>query len=188
MKCGFQAAISEFETFLTKNKTKGVKIMKNKSIRHLVFGATIAALYVVLTYLSSLLGLASGAIQLRLSEALTILPVFMPSAIPGLFIGCIIANLLSGSVPLDIIFGSIATLIGALGTRFLRKKPMLALIPPIVANTLIVPPVIYFVYQSEATLVFTYFGVFVGEAVSCGLFGYLLYKALKKNSYFNKEL
>lgn len=162
--------------------------MKKKTIRNLVYGATIAALYVILTYLSALFGLASGAVQLRLSEALCVLPMFMPSAIPGLFIGCIIANLVSGSIPLDIVFGSIATLLGALGTRFLRKKPVLALIPPIIANTLIVPPVIYFLYGSEITLILTYLGVFVGETLSCGIFGYILFKALKKNSYFTKEL
>lgn len=171
-----------------KTKLKELLQLKNKSIRHLVYGATVAALYVVLTYLSSLLGLSSGAVQLRLSEALCVLPVFMPSAVPGLFIGCIIANLVSGSVPLDIVFGSIATLIGAVGTRLLRKKPILSLIPPIVSNTLIVPPVVFLLYESEATLAFTYFGVFIGEAVSCGVFGYILYRALKKNSFFNKEL
>jgi uncharacterized membrane protein len=159
--------------------------MKNKKIRNLVYGATIAALYVVLTYLSSLLGLSSGAVQLRFSEALVILPVFMPCAVPGLFVGCLIANLLSGGVIIDVIFGSVATLLGALGTRFFRKKPILALFPPIIANTLIVPPVIYFVYGSELALPFIFLGVFVGEAISCGIFGYVLYNALKNKSIFN---
>ncbi len=171
-----------------KTKLKESLQLKNKNIRHLVYGATVAALYVVLTYLSSLLGLSSGAVQLRLSEALCVLPLFMPSAVPGLFIGCIIANLVSGSILPDIILGSIATLIGAIGTRLLRKKPILSLIPPIVSNTLIVPPVVYFLYGNELSLFLTYVGVFVGETVSCGVFGFILYKALKKNSYFNKEL
>lgn len=84
----------------------------------------IAALYVVLTYITNLLGLASGTIQVRFSEALCILPVFTPAAIPGLFIGCLISNLITGGIIWDIIFGSIATLLGALGTYFLRKRSL----------------------------------------------------------------
>ena len=79
--------------------------MKNKkSVLFIAQAAMIAALYVVLTLLANALGLANYAIQLRFSEALTILPFFTPAAIPGLFIGCLIANLLTGAMPLDIIF------------------------------------------------------------------------------------
>ena len=95
--------------------------MQNKKILFLTQAAMIAALYVVLTMIAAALGLASQAIQVRFSEALTILPYFTPAAIPGLFIGCIISNLLSGCVLIDIIFGSIATLLGALGTYGLRR-------------------------------------------------------------------
>ena len=94
----------------------------NKKVLYLVHGAVIAALYVVLTLLANALGLANYAIQVRFSEALTILPVFTPAAIPGLFLGCIISNTLTGCMLLDIIFGSIATLIGAAGTWLLRNK------------------------------------------------------------------
>ena len=105
----------------------------NKKVLYLVHGAVIAALYVVLTLLANALGLANYAIQVRFSEALTILPVFTPAAIPGLFLGCIISNTLTGCMLLDIIFGSIATLIGAAGTCFcvikqngwLRSLPLL---------------------------------------------------------------
>ena len=83
--------------------------MKKQSVRYLVHSAAIAALYVVLTYISSLFGMANGAVQLRLSEALTILPIFTPAAVPGLFVGCIIANIISGCAIWDIIFGSIAS-------------------------------------------------------------------------------
>lgn len=96
--------------------------MRNKKVLFAVQAAMIAALYVVLTYITNLLGLASGTIQVRFSEALCILPVFTPAAIPGLFIGCLISNLITGGIIWDIIFGSIATLLGALGTYFLRKK------------------------------------------------------------------
>ena len=83
--------------------------MRNKKVLFAVQAAMIAALYVVLTYITNLLGLASGTIQVRFSEALCILPVFTPAAIPGLFIGCLISNLITGGIIWDIIFGSIAT-------------------------------------------------------------------------------
>ena len=90
--------------------------MKNKKVLFLTQAAAIAALYFVLTWLASMLGLSSGAIQVRFSEALTILPFFTPAAIPGLFIGCLLSNFLTGAVVWDVVFGSIATLIGAVGT------------------------------------------------------------------------
>ena len=161
--------------------------MKKTNIRYLVYAAATAALYVLLTYLSALFGMASGAVQLRLSEALTILPVFFPAAVPGLFVGCIIANLISGGAVLDIVFGSLATLLGAVFTRYLGKRfPIaFAFIPPVFFNTLIVPPVIYLVYGSEITLALTYLGVFAGETLSCGIFGFILYKAIIKTKLFS---
>lgn len=143
--------------------------------------ALIAALYVALTYLANAFGLASGAIQLRLSEALTILPFFTPSAVPGLFIGCVISNLLTGCAIWDVIFGSIATLLGAIFTYLLRKHKFLAPIPPIVANTLIVPFVIAFVYGSEHSIPFLMITVGIGEILSCGVLGMLLLLALDKH-------
>lgn len=92
--------------------------MRNKKVLFITQGAVIAAIYVVLTYIVSLLGLTNGVIQVRLSEALTILPVFTPAAIPGLVVGCVISNILTGAVIWDVIFGSLATLIGAVGTSF----------------------------------------------------------------------
>ena len=122
----------------------------NKKVLYLVHGAVIAALYVVLTMLANALGLANYAIQVRFSEALTILPVFTPAAIPGLFLGCIISNTMTGCMLLDIIFGSLATLIGAFGTYLLRdKNKWLAPLPPIIANTIIVPFVLAYVYHLE---------------------------------------
>ena len=90
--------------------------MRNKKVLFITQGAVIAAIYVVLTYIVNLLGLTNGVIQVRLSEALTILPVFTPAAIPGLVVGCVISNILTGAVIWDVIFGSLATLIGAVGT------------------------------------------------------------------------
>ena len=94
--------------------------MRNKNVTYLTHGAMIAALYVVLTYLANMLGLASGAIQVRLSEALTIMPYFTPAAIPGLFAGCLLSNILTGCCLIDIVFGSLATLVAAFVSYGLR--------------------------------------------------------------------
>lgn len=153
--------------------------MKRK-IKNLVTGGLIAAMYVVLTLLAYALGLSSQAVQLRFSEALTILPVFTPTAIPGLFIGCLLANYITGSAIWDIIFGSIATLIGAIGTYFLRKNKYLAVIPPILANTIIVPFILKFAYQSEDAMWFMFMTVGAGEVISAGVLGLLLHQAIVK--------
>lgn len=154
--------------------------MKQK-IRFLTQAALIAALYVVLTMLSALFGLASGAIQVRLSEALTILPAFTPAAVPGLFIGCLLANTLSGSLPWDIVFGSLATLLGAFGTYLLRRcSRWLAPLPPILANMLVVPVVLKRVYGFEDAYWFLVVTVGVGEVVSAGVLGMLLYYAVAR--------
>ncbi len=147
---------------------------------YLAQGAMIAALYVALTFLANLLGLASGVVQVRLSEALTVLPVFTPAAVPGLLVGCLLANSLTGCAVWDVVFGSLATLLGALGTRWLRGRRVLCLLPPIAANTLIVPFVLAWVYQAEGTIPFFMLTVGAGEVLSCGVLGWLLRAALQK--------
>ena len=120
--------------------------MKERTL-HLTRAALIAALYVVLTFLSQIFGLASGVIQFRLSEALTVMPLFYKEAVPGLWIGCILANILTGCAFWDVVFGSVATLLGALGTYYIgRKKPALGPVFPILTNVLIVPAVLQYVY------------------------------------------
>ena len=147
----------------------------------------IAALYVVLTFIANLAGLASGVIQVRLSEVLTILPVFTAAAVPGLAVGCVLANLLTGCALWDVVFGSLATLIGALGTRLLRKKsPMLAVLPPILSNMLIVPLVLQQVYGVEDAFWYLMLTVGAGEIISCGALGLLLYRSLKKTRIFDR--
>lgn len=160
--------------------------MKNKKLLFITHAAIIAALYVVLTYFSALLGLDKGAVQFRFSEMLTVLPCFTPAAIPGLFIGCLISNIINGAALWDVVFGSLATLIGAVGTYLLRRWKWLSPIPPIVANTLIVPPVIIAVYGSELPYILVTLGVFAGEFVCCGILGYILIGIMKK--YGNKIL
>ena len=151
-------------------------------------GAAVAAIYVALTYLSSLLGLASGAIQFRISEALCILPLFMTEAIFGLTIGCFISNLITGSLFWDVIFGSIATLIGALGAYALRRIPKsliwLSTLPTILANTAIIPFVIMYAYGVSRGLLFFMLTVGIGEIVCAGIGGSLLFCSLSKTDIF----
>lgn len=157
----------------------------NKKVVFIVHAAVIAALYVVLTFVANALGLANSAIQVRFSEALTILPLFTPAAIPGLFIGCILSNFLTGCVLWDIIFGSIATLLGALGTYYLRHfTKWLAPLPPILANTIVVPFVLSYVYQFEGSIPYFMLTVGIGEVISCGVLGLLLHGALSKYKKF----
>lgn len=153
---------------------------KNSKALFIAHAAIIAALYVVLTLIANALGLANYAIQVRFSEALTILPYFTPAAIPGLFVGCILSNILTGCVPLDILFGSLATLLGAIFTYKLRKWKYLTPLPPIIFNMLFVPPVLSFVYQFEGTLLYFAITVGIGEIISCGILGLLLLLVLEK--------
>ena len=152
--------------------------MRNKKVLFVAQAALIAAIYVVLTYFVSAFHLASGAIQVRISEALTILPYFTPAAIPGLTIGCLLSNLLTGCLPMDILFGSLATLLGAVGSYLLRKHKWLVPLPPVIANTVIVPFVLAYVYGAEGSIPFFMVTVGIGEVISCYILGSILQKAL----------
>ena len=153
--------------------------MQKKNIQFLTQAAMIAAIYVVLTFVANAFGLANYAVQVRFSEALTILPIFTPAGIPGLFIGCLISNILTGCAIPDIIFGSLATLIGAFGTRALKSNRFLAVLPPIAANAIIVPLILKYDYGLEP-LWFSFLTVTAGEIISCGVLGLLLAFALNK--------
>lgn len=155
--------------------------MKNKGTVFITKAAVIAAIYVVLTWVSALLGISSGVIQFRLSEMLCVMPLFTPAAIPGLFIGCAISNMIAGGVIWDVVFGSIASLIGALGTYALRGKSVyLAPLPTIIANMAIIPLVLRYAYGAEGTIPFFMLTVGIGEVVCAGIMGVILAKALKK--------
>lgn len=156
-----------------------IKAVWPNSVTTIVQAAMIAALYVVLTILANALGLANYAIQVRFSEALTILPYFTPAAVPGLFIGCLISNILTGCAIPDIIFGSLATLVGAIFTYKLRRHKWLTPIPPIVANMIVVPLVLLYAYGIRP-LWFSFLTVTIGEVISCGVLGMLLLFALEK--------
>ncbi len=157
--------------------------MKNKKALHLTQAALVGAMYFVLTWLSNFFGLASGAVQLRLSEALCVLPFFMPSAVPGLFVGCLLSNLSMGNVIWDTLFGSLATLIGAFVASKLKNKWLVPL-PTVIANTVIVPFVVLFCYTPEVKSVWVYAvitaGVFAGEVLSAYVLGIVLLLALNK--------
>lgn len=153
---------------------------KNSKALFIAHAAIIAALYVVLTLIANALGLANYAIQVRFSEALTILPYFTPAAIPGLFVGCILSNLLTGCIPLDILFGSLATLLGAIFTYKMRKWKFLTPLPPILFNMLFIPPVLAYVYNFEGTLYYFAITVGIGEIISCGVLGIMLLLLLEK--------
>ena len=152
----------------------------NRNLRFLCRGALIAALYVVLTWLCSLVGLDKGVIQMRLSEALCVLPAFTGAAVPGLFVGCLLANLLTGSALPDIIFGSLATLIGALGAYALRRRKWLVPLPTVLANVLIIPFVLRFAYGAEGTIPYFMLTVGAGEVISAYICGKLLYVAMDR--------
>ena len=143
--------------------------------------AAIAALYVVLTVIFA--PISFGEMQVRISEALTILPLFTPAAIPGLFIGCVLANLLGGAIVRDVIFGSLATLIGAVGGYLLRKNRWLVPLPTILANALIVPFVLRYGYGVALPVPLMMVYVAVGEIVSCYLLGELLASVLLRHRH-----
>ena len=162
--------------------------MRNQKVLYLVQGAAIAAIYVVLVVLFNYWSF--GPIQFRIAEALTILPFFTPAAIPGLFVGCILANLLGGAIPADIVFGSLATLIGALGSYAFRKQKWLVPVAPIVANTLIVPFVLKFGYGAEEAIPYMMLTVGLGEVIVCGIIGMVLLYALLpvRRHVFTKQM
>ncbi len=153
-----------------------------KKTNYVTKAGIIAALYVVLTWVSSVFGLSSGVIQCRLSEALCILPIFTPAAIPGVTIGCVISNLLfSGSI-FDITLGSLATLVGAVGAHLLRKGKLryLASFPTVIANAVTVPFILILMGIDE---LYWYIAltVAIGEIISCTVIGGILVKYLEKS-------
>ncbi len=148
----------------------------SKNSAFITHAAAIAAIYVVLTLIFA--PISYGEVQVRISEALTILPFFTPAAIPGLFIGCLIANFLGGSIILDVIFGSIATLIGAAGTYLLRNNRWLAPLPPIISNTIIVPLVLRYGYGVPLPIPMLMLFIAIGEIISCYVLGEIVLAAL----------
>ena len=149
----------------------------NKTI-YIAQAAVIAAIYTVLTMIAAGFDLASGAIQVRFSEALTILPFFTSAAVPGLTLGCLIRNIVTGCALPDIIFGTLATFIGAVGSYALRRNRFLCSVPPVVSNALIIPFVLSYAYHIPGGIPYFMLTVGAGEVISCMLLGQLLLSAL----------
>ena len=151
---------------------------QSSKIIYITQAALIAALYTVLTMLAAGFDLASGAVQVRFSEALTILPFFTPAAIPGLTIGCLLSNTLTGCALPDIIFGTLATFLGAVGSFALRKNRWLCALPPIISNMLIIPFILTYAYHIPGGVPLFMLTVGLGELISCMVLGQLLLQVL----------
>lgn len=154
------------------------------SVHYLTTAAIIAALYVVFTGISAAFGLASGVVQIRLSEALTVLPFFTNAAVPGVTIGCLLANLLTGAPLPDIIFGTLASFLGVLGASILRKKKYLVALPTIISNAIIIPLVLQYAYSVPDAFWYLFLTVGIGEVISAGILGTLLLQVLQKRKLF----
>ena len=147
-------------------------------VNALTRAAIIAALYAALTLL--LAPMSFGLVQVRVSEALTLLPILLPEAVPALAVGCLIANVLGGCTILDIVFGTLATLLAAVCTRLLRGRLLPAMLMPVLFNGVIVGTVVHAAYTPSVPLVLCMLSVAAGEAVSCLLIGPMLLRAVKR--------
>jgi len=161
--------------------------MKENKVTFLTQAALIAAVYVVLCV--AFAPISYGEVQVRVAEALAILPYFTPAAIPGLFVGCFLSNMIGGSILMDMIFGSLATLIGAAGSWYFRKNRILVLVPPIAANTIMVPFVLRFGYGVPLPIPFMMLTVGIGEVIAVAVLGSVLLNVLDryKGILFRKQ-
>ncbi|MDR2770478.1 MAG: QueT transporter family protein [Clostridiales Family XIII bacterium] len=147
-------------------------------LRFLVQAAVIGAAYAAVTM--ALAPLSYGPVQLRVSEALTVLPYFTPAAIPGLFVGCLVSNIISPYGIVDVVCGSLATLLAAALTFLLRQRRILAPLPPVVCNAVIIGAMLYFAYGVNASLLANMLWVGAGELIVCYGAGYPLLRVLEK--------
>lgn len=150
----------------------------NQNTGALTRGAIIAALYAAITLL--LAPISYGEVQVRISEALTLLPILLPEAVPALAIGCLLSNILGGAMIFDVIFGTLATLLAAVCTRLLRKNMLVASFMPVLFNGLIVGSVVHFCYAPMIALPLCILFVAAGEAVSCMILGPIVLRAVRR--------
>jgi len=146
--------------------------------KYLIQAAVIAAVYAAVTLL--LAPFSYGLMQVRVSEALTVLPYFTPAAVPGLFVGCLIANTLSPIGMADLICGSAASLLAAWLSYLLRRKPLLVPAPPVVINAAVIGALLHFIYGIPAALPVCMAWVAAGQIAACYVLGYPLLCYLKK--------
>jgi uncharacterized membrane protein len=161
---------------LGKRQEHSHNLQNNKRLRFMLHAAIIAAMYAALTL--AFVPISYGQLQVRVSEVLTVLPFFTPAAVPGLFIGCLIANLASPIGIVDVVFGSLATLIAAYLTSKV-KRTYLAPLPPVIVNGIVIGFELYYVYKLP--LLPSMGWVALGEIISCYTVGYFLVMALYKN-------
>ena len=152
---------------------------RKKGIRYITESAIIAAIYVALSV--AFAPISYGLLQVRIAEALTVLPAFTPAAIPGLFVGCIIANIIGGNGPLDVIFGSLATLIAAILSYKMPKKYLVPL-PPVLVNAVIIGVLLSYILDVSVPVAMGWVGL--GQVVACYILGYPL--MLQLNKYKNR--
>ncbi len=161
------------------------------SVRCLTGASLVAAIYTVMTFISAALGMSSGAIQFRLSESLIILPLIMPEAVPGLFIGCLISNIISGCALWDIIFGSLATLLGAYCVYLLRNLPLklrwLSVIPNFLINSLVIPLVLMYAYGINKGYLLLVLSVGLGELVCGVILASIFYYAIREIDFIHRK-
>lgn len=155
-----------------------MKKSSNGAVYFMAQAAVIAAIYVVVT--GMVIPIAFVPVQFRISEALCVLPYFTPAAVPGVTLGCLLSNILYGAAVPDIVFGTLATLIGAVGSRALRKKKWLVCVPPILSNTVIIPWVLRYAYGAPDLIPVMMASVGVGEILAVGVLGNLLMAALER--------
>lgn len=152
--------------------------MHNKKVLFIAQSAMIAAIYIVLLVVFA--PISYGPVQVRIAEALTILPYFTPAAIPGLFVGCFLGGIVTNGVPIDFVFGSLATLVAAFLSYCLRKHKFLVPIPPILINAIAIPWVLRFAYFAPDSIPFMMLTVGIGEVIACGVLGIPLLISLSK--------
>ena len=143
--------------------------VKNKAVLTISYAAIIAALYVVLTL--AFAPISFSAVQVRISEALCILPMYTFAAVPGIFIGCLLANMLGGAALMDIVFGSLASLLAAYITYLARKKKLLPFLSPVVINAVVVPFILKYAYGLPDTILYMAFTVAAGEFIAVVVIG-----------------
>ena len=159
-------------------------MMNDRHVTTMVQAALIAAVYAILTLIFA--PISYGPVQFRISEALTILPYFTSAAIPGVTVGCLISNILIGSPLPDIVFGTLATLIGAVFSRMLKKYKYLVCVPPVLSNSLIIPWVLKFAYGAEDMVPFMMLTVGAGEVLAVGVLGNILLLALERSRVLSR--
>ena len=152
--------------------------MKQRKTQFLTEAAIIAALYTVLVFIFQ--WSSFGPVQFRIAEALTILPYFTPAAIPGVTIGCFLSAVFAGSDVLDMVFGSLATLVAALLSYSLRRYKYLVPIPPIVVNALVIPWVLKAAYGEAQPIPLMMLSVGAGQLLAAGVLGMILLFALER--------